>query len=64
MRSEVSFDDDERNHIESRLDLIYSLKRKYGNTITEILKYGKNIEEEINKIENNYQKKLITNYLN
>lgn len=52
MRSEVSFDDDERNHIESRLDLIYSLKRKYGNTITEILKYGKNIEEEINKIEN------------
>ena len=52
MRSEVSFDDDERNHIESRLDLIYSLKRKYGNTIKEILEYGKNIEDEINKIEN------------
>ena len=53
MRSEVSFDDDERNHIESRLDLIYSLKRKYGNDILEFLNY-----------KDNYQKKLITNYLN
>lgn len=52
MKENVDFDDDERNKIESRLDLIYSLKRKYGNTIEEILVYGEKIEEEIHKIEN------------
>ena len=52
MREEVDFDENERNQIENRLDLIFSLKRKYGNTITEILEFRNKIENEINKIEN------------
>ena len=41
-----------KQEIEDRLDLIYSLKRKYGNTIPEILEYGKKVEAEIEKITN------------
>ena len=52
MREEVDFDENEINQIENRLDLIFSLKRKYGNTITEILEFRNKIENEINKIEN------------
>ena len=60
MREEIDFDEDERNQLEERLDLIYSLKRKYGNTISEILKYSSKVEEEIHKIENldEYHKKI------
>ena len=52
MKENVDFNDEERNKIENRLDFIYSLKRKYGNTIEEILAYGEKVEEEIHKIEN------------
>lgn len=52
LNEEVYFDDEERNEIETRLDLIFSLKRKYGNSIEEILNYKKNIEQEIYEIEN------------
>ena len=48
MREDVNFDEEERNQIENRLDLIYSLKRKYGNNIEEILKYADEIEAKIN----------------
>ena len=41
-----------KQEIEDRLDLIYSLKRKYGNTIPEILEYGEKVEAEIEKITN------------
>ena len=41
-----------KQEIEERLDLIYSLKRKYGNTIPEILEYGEKVETEIEKITN------------
>lgn len=60
MQDEIDFDEEERNKIEERLDLIYSLKRKYGNTIREILEYGEKIENEINKIENldEYHRKI------
>ena len=51
MNSELIFDEERRNSVEQRLDLIYSLKRKYGNSIREILEYGKNVEEEIYNIE-------------
>ena len=62
-KDEVDFDEEERNNIEERLDLIYSLKRKYGNNIEEILNYKKEIAEEINKIENveEYNQKLRQN---
>lgn len=51
-KDDILFDEEERTQIEERLDLIFSLKRKYGNTIEEILSYRNNIEEEINKIQN------------
>ena len=49
---EIYFDEEERNFIEERLDLIYSLKRKYGNNIEEILEYKESVEKEIEHIEN------------
>lgn len=52
LRDTTYFEEEERRQIEERLDTIFSLKRKYGNTEEEILKYQKEIEEEINRIEN------------
>ena len=49
---DVDFDEEERTQIEERLDLIHTLKRKYGNNITEILEYQKEMKQEIEKIEN------------
>ena len=46
------FNEEEKFDIEERLDLINSLKRKYGSTIDEILKYKNNIKDEIYEIEN------------
>ena len=43
--SDTSFEESERDEIESRIDEINDLKRKYGNTIEEILNYQKEIEE-------------------
>ena len=51
-KDDVYFDEEERNNVETRLDLIFSLKRKYGNSIEEILKYNDEIKERIEKIEN------------
>ena len=51
-KEDIYFDEKERNNIEERLDIIYSLKRKYGNSIQEILAYNKQIQEEIEHIEN------------
>ena len=52
MREETYFDEEERQEVETRLDIIFSLKRKYGNTIEEIIKYGEELEKEIIQIEN------------
>ena len=46
----ISLDDVSLDEIEERLDLIYKLKRKYGNTEEEILKYCENAQEELDKI--------------
>lgn len=51
-KEDTYFDEQERNEIEERLNLIYDLKRKYGNSITEILEYNEEIKQEIDKIEN------------
>ncbi len=57
---DIYFDEEESNYIEERLDLIHSLKRKYGNTIQEILNYKEEIAQEIEHIENleEYNNKL------
>ena len=52
MNENMSFDEEQRNEIEKRLDYIYDLKRKYGNSVQEILDYKKQVEDEIYKIEN------------
>ena len=49
---DTCFDQNEQSEIEERLDLIYSLKRKYGNNISEIIEYGKQVNQEIKEIEN------------
>lgn len=46
----VEFDEQTLNEIEERLDLISRLKRKYGNSIEEILEYLKKAESELNDI--------------
>lgn len=51
-KSNIYFDEEERNKVETRLDLIYILKRKYGNSIEEILKYNEEVKMRIEKIEN------------
>ncbi|MEG2484110.1 MAG: DNA repair protein RecN [Clostridia bacterium] len=51
-KQEVDIDDEALNTLQNRLDQIFSLKRKYGNTVTDILKYKQEIEDEINSIEN------------
>ena len=60
LRDDVYFDEEQRQELENRLDIIFSLKRKYGNTIEEILKYKEELEQEINQIENidEYNNKL------
>lgn len=52
LKEDIDFDEKERQKVETRLDLIFSLKRKYGNTIQEILEYKTEIQEEIEQIEN------------
>ena len=52
---EENFDEEERNYIETRLDSLQDLKRKYGNTIEEILQYREEIEIEIENIQNSEQ---------
>ena len=52
LNNNTSFDESRRDEIEKRLDYIYDLKRKYGNSIIEILEYEKEIKDEIFKIEN------------
>ena len=51
-KEDTYFDEEERNQVEERLDLIHQLKRKYGNTIGEILQYKDEIKKELDKIEN------------
>ncbi len=52
MNSDIYFDENEQNEIEERLNLIKSLKRKYGNDVKEILEYKEKINKEIYDIQN------------
>ncbi len=51
-KDEVDFNEEEQSEIEERLDLIFSLKRKYGNSIKEILQYKEEVKSEIYRIDN------------
>ncbi len=52
LNEDLYFDEEEQANVEERLDLINSLKRKYGNDIKEILEYKEEVNKEIFEIEN------------
>ncbi|NLK20936.1 MAG: DNA repair protein RecN [Epulopiscium sp.] len=64
-KDKIDHDPDGLHFVENRLDLIYNLKRKYGNTIDEILSYKERIDQELNTIINSEEKvkELRTKYL-
>ena len=43
----LTYDEHEAEEIEERLDLIRSLKKKYGDSVSKIVQYGKKIADEI-----------------
>ncbi len=53
----LNYDEQELNYIEDRLDLISSLKKKYGQSIEEIIEYYDKISLELSDIENSDEKK-------
>lgn len=48
---ELSYSGDELERIESRLDTIHRLKRKYGGDVTEILRFLEEAKKELDEIE-------------
>ena len=60
----MSYDEGRLNEIENRLELIRQLKRKYGNTISEVLGHYEKISQELDLIENreSYLEKLNVDY--
>ncbi|MDK2986393.1 MAG: repair protein RecN, partial [Clostridia bacterium] len=55
-RELIEFDPERLNYINKRLDTINNLKRKYGNSIEEILKYRDQVAASLEKIENSSDK--------
>lgn len=54
-KDNIDFEPDVLNQVEIRLDLINSLKMKYGNSIEEILAYCERSSSELNELVNNNQ---------
>ena len=50
-RDDLSYSADELEQIESRLDVIHRLRRKYGSTCEEILSYLEGAQKELDEIE-------------
>ena len=50
-RDDLSYSADELEQIESRLDIIHRLRRKYGTTCEEILQYLEHAQKELDEIE-------------
>ncbi|MDQ0231914.1 DNA repair protein RecN [Metabacillus malikii] len=48
----LEFDPERLNYVENRLNEINQLKRKYGQTVEEILMYAAKVEEELDTIQN------------
>ncbi|MEE5987883.1 DNA repair protein RecN [Ligilactobacillus equi] len=48
---EMEWDENRLNQIEQRLELIYQLKRKYGDSVAEILRYYQKIVAELNEMQ-------------
>jgi DNA repair protein RecN (Recombination protein N) len=54
-KDSLEFDPEKLEMIREKLNLINTLKKKYGNTIDEILTYREKIKEDLDKIENKDQ---------
>ena len=48
--------DAELDEIEQRLDLIYKLKRKYGDTVEDVIAFGQNAREELEHIQSSQER--------
>ena len=48
--------DAELDEIEQRLDLIYKLKRKYGDTVEDVIAFGQNAREELERIQSSQER--------
>ena len=51
VRDDLSYSADELEQIESRLDVIHRLRRKYGTTCDDILRYLEDAQKELDEIE-------------
>ena len=51
MRRELDFSPDELDRLESRLDVLYRLKKKYGSTVGEMLSYLERSRAELEEIQ-------------
>ena len=52
MQEEDEWDVREQEAVEERLDTLFSLKRKYGNSIEAVMEYAEKLEKQIEEIEN------------
>lgn len=59
--SNLEFDEAEAREVINRMDLISTLKRKYGSSIEEILEYRDNTKNKIEEIENSEENARIIN---
>ena len=48
--------DAELDEIEQRLDLIYKLKRKYGDTVEDVIEFGQNAREKLERIQSSQER--------
>ena len=48
--------DAELDEVEQRLDLLYRLKRKYGNTVEDVIAFGQKAREELDNIQHSQQR--------
>lgn len=54
-RDRIDDDPARLSQVEARLDLIHSLRRKYGDSVAEMLAYLKEIREELDKLEHSQE---------
>ena len=55
-RDNIDFSPNRLQEIEERLSLIFNLKRKYGGTITEIIKFGERAQAEMDNIQHSEER--------
>ena len=48
--------DAELDEVEQRLDLLYRLKRKYGSTVEDVIAFGQNARQELERIQSSQQR--------